>query len=56
MTCDFCSRSKETALTTIEYKGNETFNFDSLTLTFNLCAQCVGENLSSVKGFQAVSA
>jgi len=51
MKCDFCNRNKETINTAIEYKGNDVFKFDSLVLTFDLCAQCVGENLSSVNGF-----
>jgi hypothetical protein len=51
MKCDFCNRNKETIKTAIEYKGNDVFKFDSLVLTFDLCAQCVGENLSSVNGF-----
>ena len=51
MKCDFCSKKKETINTNIEYKGNDIFKFDSLILSFDLCAQCVGENLSSINGF-----
>lgn len=51
MKCDFCNKKKETISTKIEYKGNDVFKFDSLVLTFDLCAQCVGENLSSINGF-----
>ena len=51
MKCDFCNRNKETIKTAIEYKGNDFFKFDSLVLSFDLCAQCVGENLSSLNGF-----
>jgi len=52
MNCDFCSRIKETKFTTIEYKGNAHYEFDSMSLSFNLCAQCIGENLTSVKNFK----
>lgn len=51
MKCDFCNKKKETISTKIEYKGNDVFKFDSLVLIFDLCAQCVGENLSSINGF-----
>jgi hypothetical protein len=56
MKCDFCNRNKETIKTAIEYKGNDVFKFDSLVLTFDLCAQCVGENLSAVNGFAKAGA
>lgn len=56
MKCDFCNKKKETISTTIEYKGNDTCKFDSLILTFDLCAQCVGENLASVNRFKKVVA
>jgi hypothetical protein len=56
MKCDFCNKNKETISTTIEYKGNDVFKFDSLVLAFDLCAQCVGENLSSLNGFVKVGA
>ncbi len=56
MKCDFCNKKKETISTTIEYKGNDVFKFDSLVLSFDLCAQCVGENLSSINGFAKADA
>jgi hypothetical protein len=56
MKCDFCNRNKETIKTAIEYKGNDVFKFDSLVLTFDLCAQCVGENLSASNGFTKAGA
>jgi hypothetical protein len=56
MKCDFCNKKKETVSTSIEYKGNDGFKFDSLILSFDLCAQCVGENLSSIKGFTKAGA
>jgi hypothetical protein len=56
MKCDFCNRNKETIKTAIKYKGNDVFKFNSLVLTFDLCAQCVGENLSSVNGFAKAGA
>jgi hypothetical protein len=56
MKCDFCNRNKETIKTAIEYKGNDVFKFDSLVLAFNLCAQCVGENLSASNGFTKAGA
>jgi hypothetical protein len=56
MKCDFCNRNKETIKTAIKYKGNDVFKFDSLVLAFDLCAQCVGENLSSLNGFVKVGA
>ena len=42
--------------TAIEYRGNDVFKFDSLVLDFNLCAQCVGENLSASNGFTKAGA
>jgi hypothetical protein len=56
MKCDFCNKKKETVSASIEYKGNDVFKFDSLVLSFDLCAKCVGENLSSIKGFTKVGA
>jgi hypothetical protein len=56
MKCDFCNRNKETIKTAIEYKGNDVFKFDSLVLAFDLCAQCVGENLSAINGFTKAGA
>jgi hypothetical protein len=56
MKCDFCNKKKETMNTTIEYKGNDVFKFNSLVLSFDLCAQCVKENLSSLNGFAKVGA
>jgi hypothetical protein len=56
MKCDFCNKEKETITTNIEYKGNDVFKFDSLVLAFDLCAQCVDENLSSIKGFTKAGA
>jgi hypothetical protein len=56
MKCDFCNRKKETVNTSVQYKGNDVFHFDSLVLSFDLCAQCVGENLLSINGFAKVGA
>jgi hypothetical protein len=54
--CDFCNKAKETANITIRYEGNETFDLDVLHITFQLCAQCVGENITIKNGVAKVSA
>lgn len=56
MKCDFCKKNKEVKTVKIEYKGNEKFLFESLVLDFNLCAQCIGENINLIKGFTKVGA
>jgi hypothetical protein len=54
--CDFCNKAKEITNITIRYEGNETFGFDVHHITFQLCAQCVGENITIQNGVAKVVA
>jgi hypothetical protein len=54
--CEFCNITKKTVGITIKYSGNETWGFDDHNIIFQLCAQCVGENLTMKNGFAKVGA